>query len=136
MKDNFLLDKFKSKILTYKTNSLSLVARVELINYVFDSIPVYYMSNIIFSRKFLAKMTSIIRNFRWTRVDLEPSSKPLCLAAWKNIFEPKKKGMLRDSTSSGCQLWAYPFSFLRIASNPRSQLSCILQSKYFSDSSI
>jgi hypothetical protein len=50
------LGKFKSKLSTYKANSLSHAARNKLINYVFSSIPVYYMSNIIFSKKFIAKL--------------------------------------------------------------------------------
>jgi hypothetical protein len=52
----FILHKFKNKLSTYKANSLSHAARVELINSVFSSIPVYYMSNIIFSKKFIAKI--------------------------------------------------------------------------------
>jgi hypothetical protein len=46
------LQKFKNKLTTYKANSLSHAARVELINSVFASIPVYYMSNIIFSKNY------------------------------------------------------------------------------------
>jgi hypothetical protein len=48
---DFILQKFKNKLSTYKANSLSHAARVELINSVFSSIPVYYMANIIFSKK-------------------------------------------------------------------------------------
>jgi hypothetical protein len=53
---NFILQKFKNKLTTYKANSLSHAARVELINSVFASIPVYYMSNIIFSKKILPRL--------------------------------------------------------------------------------
>jgi hypothetical protein len=60
---NFVYDKFKSKLSAYKANRLSLAARLTLIKSVFASIPVYYMSNILFSKKFLAKLTAIIRNF-------------------------------------------------------------------------
>jgi hypothetical protein len=91
---NFILQKFKNKLTTYKANSMSHAARVELINPVFASIPVYYMSNIIFSKKIIAKITAIIRTFWWTGISSEPSSKPLCLAAWKNICAPKSEGGL------------------------------------------
>jgi hypothetical protein len=47
---NFVLDKFKSKLGTYKADKLSHAARLELIKSVFASIPVYYMSNILFSK--------------------------------------------------------------------------------------
>src|SRR4051812_36744665 len=63
---SFILDKFKIKLTIYKANTLSHAARVELINSVFASIPVYYISNIIFSKKkILAKVTAIIRTFWW-----------------------------------------------------------------------
>ena len=57
---NFVFDKFKSKLSTYKSDKLSHAARIELIKSVFASIPVYYMSNILFTKKFIAKLTAII----------------------------------------------------------------------------
>jgi hypothetical protein len=45
---NFVYDKFKLKLSTYKANRLSHAARLTLIKFVFSSIPIYYMSNIIF----------------------------------------------------------------------------------------
>jgi hypothetical protein len=88
----FILQKFKNKLSTFKANSLSHAARVELINSVFSSIPVYYMSNIIFSKKIIAKINEVIRTFWWTGVSSEPTTKALCLTAWKNICAPKKEG--------------------------------------------
>jgi hypothetical protein len=76
---NFVFEKFRSKLSTYKADKLSHAARLELIKSVFASIPVYYMSNILFSKKFIAKLTSIIRNFWWTGVREETNSKSLCL---------------------------------------------------------
>ena len=69
----FVLDKFKAKLGTYKANTLSHAARLELINSVFASIPVYYMSNIIFSRKFISKLTAIIRTFWWSGISSDPT---------------------------------------------------------------
>ena len=60
---NFVLEKFKNKLSTYKADHLSHAARLELIRSVLSSIPVYYMSNILFTKKFIAKIRSIIRNF-------------------------------------------------------------------------
>lgn len=60
---DFVADKFRIKLSGYKANKLSHAARLTLINSVFASIPVYYMSNILFSRKLIAKLTAIIRNF-------------------------------------------------------------------------
>jgi hypothetical protein len=44
-------------------------------------------------KKFLAKITSIIRG-GWARVNTVHTTKPLYLAAWKNICAPKKEGGL------------------------------------------
>jgi hypothetical protein len=62
---NFVLDKFKTKLTTYKADHLSHAARIALIQSVFASIPVYYMSNILFSKKLISKLTAIIRVFWW-----------------------------------------------------------------------
>lgn len=47
------------------------------------------MSNILFSRKLIAELTAIIRNFWWTRINEEPTTKTLYLWAWKDICIPK-----------------------------------------------
>jgi hypothetical protein len=52
------------------------------------------MSNIIFSKKFIAKINEVIRTFWWTGVSSEPTTKALCLTAWKKICAPKKEGGL------------------------------------------
>jgi hypothetical protein len=88
---NFVIDKFKTKLSTYKADQLSHAARLELIKSVFSSIPVYYMSNILFSKIFIAKLTAIIRNFWWTGIRKDSNSRSLCLRAWKDICMPKKK---------------------------------------------
>jgi hypothetical protein len=80
-----VFEKFRSKLSTYKADKLSHAARLELIKSVFTSILVYYMSNILFSKKFIAKLTSIISNFWWTGVREETNSKNLCLRATKDI---------------------------------------------------
>jgi hypothetical protein len=86
---NFVLDKFKSKLSTYKAGKLSHAARLELIKSIFASIPA--MSNILFSKKIIAKLTAIIRKFWWTGVREETNSKALCLLAWKVFALQKMK---------------------------------------------
>lgn len=70
---NFVLDKFMAKLPGYKANMLSHVVRLELIRSVFSTIPVYYMYNILFTKKFIAKLT---------------------LRAWKDICTSKQEGWL------------------------------------------
>jgi hypothetical protein len=88
---NFVFDKFKSKLSTYKADQLSHAARLELIKSVFSSIPVYYMSNILFTKKIIIKLTAIIRNFWWTGIREEINSRSICLRAWKDICAPKNE---------------------------------------------
>jgi hypothetical protein len=89
-----VIDKFRSKLSTYKADQLSHAARLELIKSVFSSIPIYYMSNILLTKKFIAKLTAIIRTFWWTGIREDSNSKSLCLRAWKDICAPKKEGGL------------------------------------------
>jgi hypothetical protein len=119
---NFVFDKFKSKLSTYKADKLSHAARLELIKSVFSSIPIYYMSNIIFSKKFHAKITSIIRNFWWTGINSDPEHKPLCLAAWKNICAPIKEGGLGIRNLNAVNHALILTSIWRIAEHPHSQI--------------
>ncbi|XP_048556004.1 uncharacterized protein LOC125536777 isoform X3 [Triticum urartu] len=91
---NFVLDKFLNKLPSYKANMLSHAARLELIRSVFSAIPVYYMANILFSKIFIAKLTSIIRNFWWTGIRETDSKRSLCLRAWKDITNSKSEGGL------------------------------------------
>ncbi|GJN38400.1 hypothetical protein PR202_gb27436 [Eleusine coracana subsp. coracana] len=60
----FILNKFRAKLTTVKTNKINHVGRLAYINCVFASIPIFYMSNILFTKKFLAKLNAIVRNFR------------------------------------------------------------------------
>jgi hypothetical protein len=132
---NFIIDKFKSKLSTYKADKLSHAARLELINSVFSSIPVYYMSNIIFTKKFIAKLTAIIRTFWWTGVREESSSKSMCLKAWKDICAPKKDGGLGIRNLQAINQGLILTAAWRIAEQPCDFLHAVLKSKYFPNSS-
>ncbi|XP_047091476.1 uncharacterized protein LOC124703290 [Lolium rigidum] len=132
----FVYDKFKSKLSTYKANRLSHAARLTLIKSVFSSIPVYYMSNILFSKKFLTKLTAIIRNFWWTGVQNDQTTRSLCLRAWADVCIGKNIGGLGirnlQATNQGLILSAA----WRLAKEPESHLAQILKAKYHHDTSI
>jgi hypothetical protein len=133
---NFVLDKFKLKLSTYKADKLSHAARLELIKSVFSSIPVYYMSNILFSKKFISKLTAIIRTFWWTGIREEATTRSLCLKAWKDICAPKKEGGLGVRNLQAVNQSLILMSAWRIAQNPQDHLHLVLKAKYFPDSSI
>ena len=105
-------------------------------SHVFASIPVYYMSNISFSKKFLAKLTSIIRNFWWTGVIEDPSTKVLCLRAWADICIGKKEGGLGVRNLQAINQSLILSAAWRLAKEPHSYLFLILKAKYHNDTSI
>jgi hypothetical protein len=73
---NFIYDRFRSKLNAYQANPMSHAARLALIKSVFAFIPVYYMSNILFPKKFLSKFTAIIRSF-WLKFKFDREEPPL-----------------------------------------------------------
>lgn len=133
---NFVADRFLTKFSGYKANTLSHAARLELIRSVLSSIPVYYMSNILFSKKLIAKLTSIIRTFWWTGIREGDSSKSLCLRAWKNICTSKDEGCLGIRNLQAMNQGLILAVAWRIVEPPTSHLHLILKAKYFPHSSI
>jgi len=68
--------------------------RLALIQSVFASIPIYYMATILFSKNFLAKITTIIRTFWWHGIQKEDYKKHIHYRSWDAICKPKKEGVL------------------------------------------
>jgi hypothetical protein len=133
---NFIYDKFKSKLSAYKANRLSHAARLTLIKSVFSSIPVYYMSNILFSKKFLAKLTTIIRNFWWTGVQDDQTTKILCLRAWADVCMAKNIGGLGVRNLQAINQGLILSTAWRLAKEPQNQVAQILKAKYHHATSI
>ena len=94
------------------------------------------MSNILFPRKFIAKLTAIIRTFWWTGVREETATKSLCLKAWKDLCAPKKEGGLGIRNLQAVNQSLILTAAWRIAKNPNDQLHLVLQAKYFSGSTL
>jgi hypothetical protein len=65
-----------------------------LIKLMLASIPVYYMSTVLFSKNFVRKITTIIRKFWWAGVQDNPTS-PIAYRSWDDICQPKENGGLR-----------------------------------------
>lgn len=78
---SFVIDKFNARLSTYKANKHSDASRLVLIKSVFSSILVYYMVNIMFSKKLLSWMNAT-RDFWWTGVQDKNGTKTLYLKAW------------------------------------------------------
>jgi hypothetical protein len=133
---NFVYDKFKHKLSAYKANILSHATRLTLIKSVFASIPVYYMSNILFSKKFLTKLIAIIRNFWWTGVKYECTTRSVCLRAWADIYIEKKIGGRGVRNLQAMNQGLILLAAWRLAKEPQSHLALILKAKYHHDTSI
>ena len=133
---NFLLDKFLAKLLVYKANVLSHAVTLELIRSIFSAIPVYYVSNILITKKFIAKLTTIIRNFWWTGIRENNSNRSICLRAWKDICNSKQEGGLGIRNPKAINEGLILVAAWRLANSRASHLYLILKSKYFVDASI
>ncbi|WVZ69708.1 hypothetical protein U9M48_018453 [Paspalum notatum var. saurae] len=103
---NFILNKFRSKLTGLKADTLSHVGHLVYINSVLASIPIYYMTNILFPKDFLGKITSIIRNFWWKENQQEGITKPICFRAWEDICQSKHMGGLGiKNISMSIKVW-------------------------------
>ena len=94
------------------------------------------MSNILFSRKLVAKLTTIIRIFWWTGIKEDPSKTTLCLTAWKDMCTPKVEGGLGVKNIQVVNIGPILSAAWRIADEPQSFLSHVLKYKYFPVTSI
>ena len=121
---------------SYKANLLSHAACLELIRSVFSAIPVYYMANILFTKKLITKLTAIIRNFWWTGVRQNDSTKSLCLRAWKDICNSKDEGGLGVRNLKAINESLILSAAWKLAKDPSSHLYLVLKAKYFPNASI
>jgi len=60
---DFIINKFRAKLATVKPDKLNHAGRLTYIKSVLASIPVYYMSTVLFSKTFVEKINAIIRRF-------------------------------------------------------------------------
>jgi hypothetical protein len=94
------------------------------------------MSNILFSKKFLSKLTATIRSFWWSGIKDEPNTKSLCLRAWADICTPKEDGGLGIRNIQVINQGLILSAAWRLAKDHTNHLALILRSKYHPDTSI
>jgi hypothetical protein len=90
----------------------------------------------MFTKKLLAKITAIIRKFWWTGTKDDSTTKSLCLRAWADICTEKNIGGLGVRNLQALNQSLSLSTAWRIAKDPGGNLSLILKSKYFPDTSI
>jgi hypothetical protein len=132
---NFIFSKFYAKFATLKANKLNHAGRLQYITYVLSSIPVYYMSTVLFSKTFIHKINSIIRNFWWAGVQDENPTNPIAFRSWDDICKSKNQGGLgiRDMELINKSLLINTAWNVITDKNPF--LSNILKAKYYPNSS-
>lgn len=87
---NFIVNKFWAKLTTVKANKLNHAGRLTYIQSVLFSIPVYYMSTILFSKSLIERITAIIRKFWWAWVQEDNPTSPIAFRSWDDICQIKK----------------------------------------------
>jgi hypothetical protein len=75
-------------------NKLSHAGRLTYIHSVLASIPVYYMSTVLFSKSFLQQITTTIRKFWWIGVQEDGVTSPIAYRSWEDICQSKENGGL------------------------------------------
>jgi hypothetical protein len=91
---NFITNKFFAKFGTLKANTLNHAGRLQYIKSVLSSIPIYYMSTVLFSKTFIEKLNAIMRKFWWAGVEEENQTTPIPFRSWNDICKPTQQGGL------------------------------------------
>jgi hypothetical protein len=89
------------------------------------------MANIMFSKKLLAQIRAVIRDFWWTGVQDENATKPLYLKAWIEICKPTREGGLGIRDLEAVKKALLVNVAWRIVVNTEETTSKVLKSKYF-----
>ncbi|KAJ1261851.1 hypothetical protein BS78_09G062200 [Paspalum vaginatum] len=132
---NYILNKFRSKLTGLKADSLSHASHLIYINSVLASIPIYYMTNILFPKNFLEKITAIIRNFGWKGNQAEGATKSICFRAWEDICQPKQLGGLGIKNITTVIRSLVTHSAWMIAARKEPFLANVLKAKYHPNTS-
>ncbi|XP_020096969.1 uncharacterized protein LOC109716078, partial [Ananas comosus] len=88
---NFLVERVRSKLTSWKKNALSLAGRAILIRATLTAIPNYWMTASWIPDSVVDKITQIIRKFLWEK---HGGKKGMHLIAWDNITKPLTEGGL------------------------------------------
>jgi hypothetical protein len=89
----FIYNKYMAKFGTVKANKLNHAGRLAYINFVLASIPIYYMSTVLFSKTFIEKINTIVKRFWWAGVQEENTTSPIAYRSWDDICKPTEQGV-------------------------------------------
>lgn len=132
---SFLRSKFLAKMSTLKAHKLNHAARLVYIKSVLASIPIYYMSNILFPQCFLQDLEAIIRRFWWAGTPEEHSGSALCYRSWEDVCQTKDRGGLGSRSLSMVNTSLVLHSAWMVLTAKDPFLTQVLKAKYFSSTS-
>ena len=95
---NFILDRVKQKLASWKANMLSLAGCFVLIQASLATIPAYVMQCTYFSGKILEGIDRVNRNFLWGTSE---AAKKIHWVGWQKVTKPKDEGGLGLQTAKG-----------------------------------
>jgi hypothetical protein len=132
---HFIYNKFLAKLTTVKSNKLNHAGRLTYIQSVLSSIPVYYMSTVLFSNTFIQKINSVLRCFWWAGVQDDDPTNPIAHRSWDDIYQSKENGGLgnRDLHTVNKSLLIH--TAYNVANSKNKFLSAVLKAKYYPYSS-
>jgi len=131
----FIKNKFHAKFTTVKANKLNHAGRLTYIQSVLSSIPVYYMSTILFSKTFIEDLTTIIKRFWWSGIQEESSTKPIHFRSWEDICQTKTNGGLGIRNLHLVNKSLIMNAAYNIVTNKNPLLSAVIKAKYYPNSS-
>ena len=131
----FIKNKFHTKFTTVKANKLNHAGRLTYIQSVLSSIPVYYMSTILFSKTFIEELTAIIKRFWWSGIQEESSTKPIHFRSWEDICQNKNNGGLGIRNLHLVNKSLIMNAAYNIVTNKNTLLSAVIKAKYYPNSS-
>jgi hypothetical protein len=89
------------------------------------------MATILFSKNFLAKLTTIIRTFWWQGVQKEQQRKPIHYRSWETIYKPKNEGGLGIRNLELVNKGMINNTVWRLVHDSNSNVAKIIKAKYF-----
>jgi len=102
---------------------------------VLSTIPIYYMVTIIFSKSFIAELTTIIKRFWWAGIQEENATNPIHFRSWEDICQSGQNGGLgiRDLRLVNKSLIMH--TVYTLATNKNPFLAQVIKAKYYPNSS-
>ena len=124
---NFIIDKLRARLASWKANTLSFASRLTLINSVTIALPTHIMQCTLLPTKVHKEIDKLNRNFLWGDTT---SNKKMHLKKWSIVTLPKAVGGLSIKRSLPCNKALLDKRAWTLQSNTSDPWAITLKSKY------